>query len=256
MLSEHRYVRAQQPQCHRPLHFRHTVGNQQAWQCLKIIARVKEYKTEAFGQHLSGFILELRRAASYFTINTRFGPNKQMKGTFMAFIMLNCQILDGSSLSKAAIFLELVFSYDVIFSNTLQTEHLLKPNHLITWLPHNIYFYFRFWILCDNPGCTRVYVTFGMKRRPSDWEMVMLHNALQKPSPLLICLHPVSMKVKVSKKVSKYFIYSFNSLLFSLFLRFLFWCIVVISFTLQLLQTATINTEVRHFNESVCWLIS
>lgn len=41
-----------------------------------------------------------------------------MKGTFMAFIMLNCQILDRPSLSKAAIFLELVFSYDVIFSNT------------------------------------------------------------------------------------------------------------------------------------------
>lgn len=196
-----------------------------------------------------GFILKLRRAASYFTINTRFRPNnKQMRGTFMTFIMLNCQLLDGSSLSKAAIFLELVFSYDVIFSNTLQIEHLLKPNCLITWLPHNIYFYFRFWILGAK--------TFGMKRRPSDWEVVILHNALQKPCTLLVCLHPVSMKVKVSKGVSKYFICSFNSLLCSLFLRFLFWCIVVISFTLQLLQTATINTEVRHFNKLVCWLIS
>lgn len=55
MLSEHRYVRAQQPQCQRPLHFRRTVENQQTWQRLKIIARVKGYKTEAFGQHLSGF---------------------------------------------------------------------------------------------------------------------------------------------------------------------------------------------------------
>lgn len=133
MLSEHRYVRAQQPQCHRPLHFRHTVGNQQTWQCLKIIARVKEYKTEAFGQHLSGFILELRRAAFYFTINTRFRPNKQMKGTFMAFIMLNCQILDRPSLSKAAIFLELVFSYDVIFSNTPLIK-TWSPDYPITYI--------------------------------------------------------------------------------------------------------------------------
>lgn len=74
-----------------------------------------------------------------------------MKGTFMAFIMLNCQILDRPSLSKAAIFLELVFSYDVIFSNTPLIK-TWSPDYPITQIIQILDSVWQSWMhesLCD-----------------------------------------------------------------------------------------------------------